>query len=648
MSRDDQSIIRINGQEYSLYHAPNRSAELPGRFVSAQPVGALPGAEAIRLFEDYSGGMGFGRRLVGNGYSYARNACTRFPDMVFPGPKVTTSFTSESLGGNLVAGLELDGKLFFVGGRYALRIPLGSAEPGIDQDFGAGFVAKSITPTTGGPPLVGGTGGNIWRFTTSWSQSADTAREHLTYVYWVTGGQNAAAGQGGLGSWRVVGTNASGLAAFQYITDAGPDPFIDANWGPADPGVYVGQGNFPIQRLVSTNRTVWFILTSGIHSVDGNGYSANLTPYWRDQWDGTWNGAAACYWNGYIYAAHAHYLDRVLADGRLQQVPQRCGPGDPPFPNEGPIWGHVSALAVVDGWLCASVYNPNADESSICFGRERLDGEDGYGPLVWHGAEIVIDGQVTMLKPSALFITASSGNQPHLWIGSVKSGVRKLSWVPLARGGSPLQDPLYRFATSWSLYTGKDDGGQQNSWTLKAPRSVDLYADNLNVTGSRIKVYSSTDSGAWVKHGTAATTPRNSFGMSQSIGSMHELKLECENPEASPLILRSTALHTIMLPRQIKQQDFRILCGGPDGERRSPEELKRELEALMTSGDVEVGWMGDRYTAKILPGIATVEVPDPANQGKLDALAVSIDFIRKKWRWNDGTKWDQGAVWGGT
>ena len=649
MTRDSVFDITLNGTGFMLYHELNEAVELPGQFVSAQPNGPLPGAEAVRLFENFSLGMGFGRRLVDGAYSYGENVDTRWPDMVFAGPEVV-EVPLPALDHSIDVSFEIDWRaghydLFLCAGRYGLMVPDANEPPVGAVDFGSGFVATSAIRFAGGPAYVGGAGGRIWELASGWNQSADVTRRHLAQPYWVTGGQiasGAMAGQGGVGDYRLVGTDGT-LNGFRYMSalHLGPSPLIDANWGPADP-VQVGFNHWQVVRLVAVNRVVWFVTSGGVYSVDGNGYSANLTPYWEQTVDLTWNGRAAVYYNSALRVAHADYLDRVRVDGRVNDGPDPCGPGEGKHPNESPIWGHISALAIVGSELWCSKYNPELNKSYICTGRPRNEGEDGYGDLVWNGALIVLDGQVTYMGTHTNH--ASSDGESRVWIATDDDGEYHLFYVRQPQGGHPLQDPNYRFTRSWALYTGLDDGGQQNSWTKKVVRRIDQYADNIEASGGTITVSTSMDGAAYVTQGVLGGAARVSYLTSQTEGTMIGLKIEGTGAETVTPIMRSTGGHVVMLPEQIRRETFKIIIG-KDVDRMPLRTLTGQLESLQTMGDIEMTLFGIDYSVKVLPGISYQKVPSPDDDDMIYIANVPIDLITRHWRYDDGTHYDSGEVW---
>lgn len=653
-SRATSWEITLDGQGYQLYHAPDKPTSLPGAFISAQPNGPGPGAEAVRLFEDFSGGMGYSRRLIQNGYERAQRADTRYPNIVFAGPQVT-EVPLPTLSHAIDVSFEVDWRsghndLFLLAGRYALMVGDGRDAPVISQDFGSGLIARSARKHAGGPVYVGIENGYIWRLASSWTQSSDVQRLLLAQAYWTTGGGIAGTtGQGGVGQYTMVGTDAS-LAGFRWLTAThlGPDPMTNANWAPALP-VIVGHGGYPIKRLVETNRAIFFVKTNGVHSVSGDGYSPNLTPYWQEQVDGTWNGSAAVYYNGYIYAAHANYLDRVPVDGRLQQEPQRCGPGQSPHPNESVIWGRCSALAVIDGQLWHSTFNPETNTSYICVGRERQGGEDGYGPLVWHGSLIELPGKVTLMHVSSLYPNGSADDQPRVWIATDETatgGTYHLYWVPLPRGANPLQDSDYRFTRSWSLWTGLDDGGTQNSWTKKITRRVDLYADHVTDSGGTISIALGADGDTETAQGTLGGQARVSFLTDQIEGTMISARIDGVGAETVTPVLRSTALHEIMLPEQTRQRTFQIVIG-TSMERQSLLSIQNALESLQLRGDVTMVWQDRTYVVKVMPNITYQEIaPVNPDDPMIYVANVRVDVIRRRWYYDDGTHYDSGEYWG--
>ena len=643
--------ITLDGTGYMLYHEANAAVKLPGQFVSAQPNGPLPGSEAVRLFEDFSGGMGFGRRLIPNGYSWGENVDTRFPDMVFAGPEVV-EVPLPALDHSIDVSFEIDWRVgfydvFFCAGRYGLMSPNGSEPPVGAVDFGVGNVATDAIRFAGGPAYVAAPPGKIWELAIGWNVSADAVRRHFAQPYWVTGGQistGAAAGGGGVGEYRLAATVGTSNG-FKYMpaVELGPSPLLDANWAPASV-IQVGFNHWQVVKLVQVNRVVWFVTSGGVYSVDQNGYASNLSPYWEQTVDLTWNGRDAVYYNGALRVLHADYLDRIRVDGRVNDGPDPCGPGEGKHPNESPIWGHGTALAIVGDELWEAKYNPELNKSYICAARPRKEGEDGYGDLVWNGALIVLDGMVTLMH--AYTNHASSDGESRVWIATDDEGDYHLYYVRQPQGGNPLQDPNYRFARSWALYTGLDDGGQQNSWTSKVVRRIDQYADNMTESGGTVTVSTSMDGGAWTLQGTLGGAARVSYLTSQIEGTMLALKIEGTGSETVTPILRSTAPHVVMLPEQVRREVFQIIIGRQDDDRLPTRQLASQLEALQATGDVEMTLFEHEYTVKVMPGITYEWLPTPDGDNLLYVASVPVDKISHHWHYDiDGVLYNGAEHW---
>ena len=665
MARDARHIT-LDGEQYVLYRAPGNPANLNGQSQSATPAGGGPGAEAVRLFEDYSLGMGFGRRLVNSGYSRASKACTRYPDMVFGGPKVTERFRSSAVGGAPVSSTEIDWRtghtdIIILAGHNALIIGDGQEDPALHKYFSSSFSARSIVRHAGGPAFAAGSGtgsdGYLWRLgTDGWTQSTQVARRDVTQVYWVIGGGIAGStGQGGVGDYRMIGTDAT-YAGFYWITATplGPDPLLTSAWGPTAP-VIVGNGAYPIKAIVSTGRKVFFVKVDGIHGVDSTGYAPNLTPGLAQHIDHVWNGIASCHWNGYVYASYAGLLYRYPASGTTPEFDlQPCGPGEPPHPNESDIWGYPTALCPVGSWLLCFKYNVDKNVSYGCYGRERGTGEDGYGPIIWHGAEIEVPGMVTWIHPTGLPSILDANAAPILWFGGIDGTETFIHSAKLPRGGNPLKDPLSEYERSWYIDTGKDDGGSQNSWTKKAPRQIDIYADNVGANGVRVTVSTSTDGGDFVREGIAAKTPHQTFGTNEEVGTMIELRIagSSKSDSVTPII-RSVGLHEILIPKQNTRRGYQLMLE-PVGswetqapEREAPWVRYQRVSALQEREDIEmIDEMGRRCRVKVLPGtISYQEKPDPNGSENFVFIAnIQIDEIAEKWRQGDGTKFDDATM----
>lgn len=650
--------VTIDGEQYALYRAPDRAAQKGGASRSATAAGGGPGAEAIRPFEDYSGGMGYSRRTIANGYERGQNVYTRRPRVLAPGPKVTTTSVTAGVGRIVQAFWHRDfSAVYGLGGRYVIKAANNRAPFAIEKDLGSNFSAIQAYANPHGNAMIGGSGGGaVWRLSNNgWEQSADVIRKHLVGIRWTTGGGIAGStGQGGVTQSVLVGTdgNTNAGATWCNIDSAAVDPMVLANWAPAT-SITIGLGNHVTQRLLATSQMVLFVKENGVHMLRSDGSTPNITPYWGHHVDATWNGIASCVWNGKGYAAHAQYTDSFPLDGRRQDNPVPCGPGEGNFPNESDIWGHTTYMVPVGEWLCLAKYNPDLNTSYVMYGRERESGEDGYGPLVWHGAEIELEGMISCMFPCS-GTTSGGDGPPRLWIFTDNEGAIESHWAPIATGGNPFKDSNYRFATTGTLWTGHDDGGTENSWTKKAMRRLDVFAENVAENGPRVRVSSSMDAENYVLEGTAWQNPRSSFGMEEEIGTTAALQIDLSGTETNPPIVRSVNLHMIMAPEQNKRRVLEILLepegrwDGQAGEREEPWTRYERLSALQEREDVElIDYMGRRLRVKILPGITHEEDDDPNGSDDVVLKAiVTYDEISERWRWSDGTLWGNGAKWG--
>lgn len=643
--------ITINGEGYTLYRAPGKGAQLSGQLRAATPGGSGIGSEVVRQFEDYSGGGGYSRRMIATGYEKTRNGYTRQPFVVAPGPYVTEvalpSGTPAISGGFFHK--DLNG-VFFVAGHSVFQLVGGSEPAVIIKDLGASFTATDTHGAAHNPILIAGVGAPLWYWDgAAWAQGT-AAFAHLTGVRWTVGSALAGAtGQGGVTQSVMVGALA-GSAQVKWIAD-GVSPTAAANWNPST-GVTVGLANYYIKRLISGNRIVVVLKEEGVHLLGGDGYCPNLTPYWLEQVNGTYNGIAGVVWNGVCIAAHSQYLDMVPLDGKRQDNPHHCGPGEAPFPNESDVRGYYTAMTVVDGWLCVAKWNPDTHESWICYGRQREGGEDGYGPLVWHVGEIVLPGKVTWMLATSVGPLGTDG-PPKLWIGTDEGGQAHLYWAPIAQGGNPFSDPQYRWATSASLYTGFDDGGTEHSWTRKSVRRFDVYADNVDGTGPSVTISTAMDGGPFVQDGVARSTQRTSFGASELVGTMVGLKIDLAGNTTKPPLLRSVNVHEILMPEQNKRRSYDIMLGmsgqwlGQVTDRRDPWPTFETLLAVQQLPDVAMrDEMGRETRAKMLPGAYYTEEPSPDGSGTFVLVAhIEMDEVLELWRWGDGTRYGS-SVWG--
>jgi len=273
----------------------------------------------------------------------------------------------------------------------------------------------------------------------AWTQSAVmSGRNSLKKVFWVD--------QEGIGAWRLVAIDGPGTIAYT-VPDA--DPMDPADWVE---GVKISSAT-GLYTLAAARSHIFAAGGDGLFDIDGLGNAPNLTTYMEQQVH-PYQGVAAQYHDGYVYVSTGYGLDRVRVEenGVLQENPGTCSPtwGTRAEHQYG---GHVSAMAVDQGWLVAAVYNDATARAAIWYGRDRqIVGVDTPNPLVWHGPEIFgsEDYLVTAMLPSDVGFTAGR----KLWIAASPYNVPGPAWlgyVSIPVAGAPIDDliggGIHRFAT---------------------------------------------------------------------------------------------------------------------------------------------------------------------------------------------------------
>lgn len=554
---------------------PLGDAAIEGQF-EATAEGATPGTPVEAIYDSWAGGAGYSRKGPDGTYSHAKFVTCRGP---YPMPAGELTEVAPSggwpSGSYGVASEVFGGDLFFAtAGREVYRVPSGSGTPVVGATLPVGWAGETDCIAVFGGNLYVGTSLGLARWSGStWTTTTSVPRRKLATLYWVVAG---------VGSWQLLGTNAANTGFYRVSAD----PMVGANWSSL---TFIGDVSYPIASLATSNRTIFFVKTNGVHSVDARGYTPNLTPHWQRAYSAD-NGVAATVYEGRVIASHHEGIEAVnVADAARVDVPQWIDPNHY-LPNDSPFNGLPVAYVNERGWLGVAYYNANTDRSYIGYGRAGE--QPGGGPFVWHFWEAEVAGRVTHLR------LASPGGAPRLWIWAREGSTPKLYWQSLWKSANAYQDWLeggpMRFHVGGELVQSREDftrGGD--------PKTIYRYhVVSENLAGGRSLALSvATEGGPFNLQGNATRSPRTTVGPTDAEERAHEIQVRTTfNGSADePAILHSIEAEAELNPDQVDVRRYPIVFGigtklntGAFDDKRSPGAVLSELEALQTDDPVEL------------------------------------------------------------
>jgi hypothetical protein len=386
-------------------------------------------------------GFTFAHPQAPSGYNWGKNVWTMVENAAFPSGELTSitlpATNDGGTHGEIRAGFEMSGFLWFSTGKYGVQVTLSSDAATQVANFATvAAVANYVATSTclyqgkaywGGYDSVTQTAAPLIQHTLSgnvFTSGATCSRWHVASFF----GND---GTGQYAEWLVgtVGTN----QGFRYTNSA--SPLVDTNWTPGSTtGINIGQQNFVVNRIVVSRQQPFFLKQDGVYAVQRLGtYIPNITPHWADSYH-QYNGIAGALIGGRLYASLLGGIDSVAGlDGQLNDVPRFVHPGAD-LPNENPAAGDTWSICRDGDYVVAAIYNNANQTSYICWGRP------GPTRMIWHVSPCVIEGErVTwMLKSGGVWPNGS----PRLWIATRNPAgtVSKLYWLNLPRNGNPLQD----------------------------------------------------------------------------------------------------------------------------------------------------------------------------------------------------------------
>ncbi|HEY5420138.1 MAG TPA: hypothetical protein VIL10_05340 [Marmoricola sp.] len=648
--------IQLNGVHYQLHRASGRPAIVQGRFGPGDITQQQHAQDVPRIWDDFSGGGGYSRRSSSapNGYAWCIGD-PRYQRAFMPAGKLVEMEMPGGFGvGQAFDSISITGRIFLLGGGRVTGIPQGGADPWVAYQLPDGQNPLSAA-AIGGGIVMGVLEGTLLRYdytAATWARSANASFNYVAVAYWVVGGYGAA---------RLVG--AGGASAPNGLRFWPADPTLPGDvmnlddWSAEYP---VGAPSVPIVGLVVAPvggaDHAYVIKSDGIYDLDHRGHYSNLTPYWRHGYDPV-NGGCSLVHDRYIYARHLRGLDRVrVGRGNDADTPEWCYPGMG-LPNETPVHGVVTALALDGPWVVAALFN--GQDTYICYGmsRDQPGVQPGPGPILWHMALAKIDGVViselnvhTYLSTPWLFMAGES---------SVGAGVRVFRQA-LPKAATPLQalerhrlygaDP-YPLASTATIVLPTDDWDDATAY--KVLRRFDVQLDNLG-TDVTAELFAQAEGGAWQSQGQMTTSPRETVIPVEPLTAGYQIgtRVDLASTETVPALLRALKARAAVSVDATEQRVYHLHLGqATEGlnrarDRRDPEVLFAQLWSLQMEGPVALRDHRGRELSVKVENVAQEEVEVPGSAGRRWEMVavVSLTVLQRPGYW-DVSLWNTDAMW---
>lgn len=602
--------------------------------------GASGAGTTIETPESYAGGAS----------EYGENVWLRRKGAAMPAgalveiglPLLTKAFTSGQFCDGMIYGVDL---FLTTLNRTVVGIPYAShLYVANEKDFGAGTQTEGLAvfDGTGDSRLyVGEFTSKIREYSaaTGWLDGeANTGRGWLKVPYWAIGTQLATGGESGnsgKGAHHLVGTDLYGRG-FYHVS---ADPKVAANWSSLE---MVGNGGkvFPIQKMVASNRVVWFGTGRGVISVDELGYSPNMTQ-WMELSAAQTQLAAIEYWNGLIWGAHEMGLMVFSPDGERIDIGQFVNFGA--RTGAGPIFGRPVALAPSLEGLYVGYYNASTDVGYV--GILLIDQDGSYR---WSMAEAVLPGQI----PTFIQQASDINGAPGLFIGTVDSATRNLRlWRQfLPRYGDPVTDVEnggpFQAATDWTLRLSRWNAGRPIPKTV---RELSLESDFLGSVfpDNTVDVQVAADGSDFVTQGTATET-RWSGTPSEGLVRVTnlQLKFNVHNATRVPVVIHTAAVRYTPHPKLVRVVTYPIIISDEET-GQNPGEVLARLEQVQDEGPIKLTNIFGRTEEGIVePGLNETINEEASGKGWVVHADVTISTIGVSVLYDDGVLRDTGAGYG--
>lgn len=248
------------------------------------------------------------------------------------------------------------------------------------------------------------------------------------------------------------------------------DPKTAGNWAAS---YQIEKPGNPVNSIVALGKLVYVMGPSGCYTTDEYGNGVNLTPETEEDNSPT-NGIGGRGWHSTILYPHRSGLYQIDGLGTrpvgLEELPTF----------NGSIRGRVTCMAGYGHYLYLGVYDSNTGNSWVISGRQRSNGEPGFGPIVFHSIDVIETSYIT-----AMYFDAGTDTvPPRLWVGFTIIGTPNTYWVSkytLGRTGGP--DPtdsniLYATTIDKQHYFSANHGGTPH--TMKTARVIEVKVNARN------------------------------------------------------------------------------------------------------------------------------------------------------------------------
>ena len=480
--RNYQWDVYINDVGYMFV----RSKGVPEWSVDPVPevAGKAPAlSEEERRYQSWHLGFGYSHFLTPDTYHYCKNMDLRFPRQAIMGPEVQ----SLTVGGtvNVSDFFEQNGTLFCLAGRYCKAFDLssitaitvvtiaGGANTG--KDFGSSKESTKAENFDGKTVVMMGESENSWVLDTvpAWTQTNTNGIKgtHTTRYY--------------KSDYVLVRSVTS--SSKPSIQELAKGNAVDSTaWAAAVNVADADSTYLPITSLAALDKTVFIGRADGVFYNDVSGYTPCILPFGARSTNNAKNmmvDSAGLLW---VPSVDGFYM-KDTSTGASSDVSPGHG-----LPNASPIYGRATAQVEYKGWHYAAIYN--GTDTYIMVGRRRSEGENGIGPIIWHGALVHVAGSVV----DAMHIT-SLASSPMLFYGV---GANAACIILPSNGDNPLLDSSYRYCGSGSIYLPADDWGIPG--TRWQPTGFEIDNEGFS-SATYADVYMQIDSGGWqfVQRGTS-------------------------------------------------------------------------------------------------------------------------------------------------
>lgn len=601
----------------------------------------------VYTWQNGASGAGWTRETpesaAGGGYSHGRNITSQTPGIIMPAGEMDEITLPAAVTTDLYEAVYYDGDLWISAGRYLVNVASGTAAAATTEDLGSGYTAESMLVFDGNLLISGAGSGSIFSFDGStFTQGASVQRSRLAQVYWTIGEQmasGASAGTAGTGAQRLVGTNSTGTGFYHLAS--GANPLVAGNWSSLIP---LDTAPYPVQTIVASNRNVWFSGPGGIQAVDGLGYAPNLTP-WVKRFYNASSGACVMYHDGYIFYGHAHGLAVVPTTGERQDTPAWVQFGNGTA-NGTPVYGRPYVMDSAGS--CVYVAYGDSGDTHVMALRMTPDGP------VWSGPERTITGETpTMLRVMSL------GGRPYIVLATERTAdsSKHLYRISLPITGSPYSDYLqgtaHRFAQDSDITLSKTD---RNDSSPKEVHQYEIVSENLG-EGKSISLDVSTDDAAYVTQGTAGASPRVVIlpEADDSAGTTVQLRLNLNNPNDDPVVLRLVGARMSFQPEPIEILDYTVMVRD-EGEElkntatRRSRNAKTDFRTLLNLPRQGTVSMTDQFGDQLRVRVRSIMQADVHEEAKTKPWTAVVSFrcvvLDRSVLYDDGNLYESGANYG--